>query len=455
MEMPRFSLVVWTRDTNEVFFRDFMESMVAQTYDNWELYIIDEGQGSRIGTIASEFFPEDHRVHYRQLRTNKGKAYAYNIGFHFALLNGVKRGESGDEAGYILVADQHDRLSPGTLAMMAEYAGASPDIIYTDHDELVGVDRMSPHFKPEFNKELLMHRNYIGEFFAISHSAARRIGEFQEKLTFAPVYDYLLRAMERDMSFVRVPALIYHQRVLPVENRKAYLQLQEKRKREHMMVAEASLRRRDITVVLEAGSDSSYWKVNYNGDDAYAHPRDYMLLRSEGVKLLTRHNVEKMYGLLRQKDVAVVGARFIKRGFTVDNCGYIYDEQGVTYPAFYNQKLFRPTYEQIGQIPRDVSMVDASYCMIDSKVYRKLGGFDPKLSGRDVMLDFCLRVRKAGFRVVIDPGVVARNNDKSMDSSQESRELIQERWGGVLALGDPMYNPNMSMGLENFSLDEF
>ena len=455
MEMPRFSLVVWTRETNEVFFRDFMESMVAQTYDNWELYIIDEGQGSRIGTIASEFFPEDHRVHYRQLRTNRGKAYAYNIGFHFALVNGAKRSQSGEEAGYILVSDQHDRLSPNALALMAEYAKTSPDVIYADQDELVGVDRMSPHFKPEFNKELLMHRNYIGEFVAISHSAARRIGEFQEKLTYATVYDYLLRAMEREMSFVRVPALICHQRVLPVENRKAYQQLQEKMKREHMMVAEASLRRRDVLATLETGSDRSYWKVNYYGEDAYAHPRDYMLLRSQGVRPLTRHNVEKMYGLLRQKDVAVVGARFIKSGFTIDNCGFIYDEEGVTYPAFYNQKLFRPTYEQMAQIPRDVSMVDAAYCMIDAKVYRKLGGFDPKLSGRDVMLDFCLRVRKAGLRVVVNPEVIVRNNAKSIDSSQESRELLQQRWGEVLSLGDPMYNPNMGTGLENYGFNEF
>ncbi|MDD6195015.1 MAG: glycosyltransferase [Lachnospiraceae bacterium] len=452
MEMPRFSLVVWTRDTNEVFFRDFMESMVAQTYDNWELYIIDEGRDSRIATIASEFFPEDHRVHYRQLRTNRGKAYAYNIGFHFALLDGVKCDE---DAGYIVVADQHDRLSPGTLATLAEYAKTTPDIIYTDHDELVGVDRMSPHFKSELNKELLIRSNYIGEFVAVSHSAARRIGEFQEKLTYAVVYDYLLRGMERDMSFVRVPALVYHHRVLTVENRKEFMQLQEKNKREHMMVAEASLRRRGIAATLEAGSDISYWKVNYDGDDAYAHPRDYLLLRSQGVRPLTRHNVERMYGFLRQKDVAVVGARFIKSGFTLDNCGYLYDAEGGIYPAFYNQKLFRPTYEQLGQIPRDVSMVDAAYCMIDAKAYRKLGGFDPKLSGRDVMLDFCLRAKKAELRIVVDPGVIARNNAKSMDSTQGSRELLLERWGDILANGDPMYNPNMNLGLENFGLGSF
>ena len=222
-----------------------------------------------------------------------------------------------------------------------------------------------------------------------------------------------------------------------------------------MLVAEAYLRRSGLTAKVEAGTEMDSWRVNLDGSDAYAHPRDYILLRSEGVRPLTRHNVEKMYGLLRQKDVAVVGARFIKSGFVVDNCGYIYDSEGGIYPAFYNQKLFQDGYEQMGRLTRDVSMVDTAYCMIDAKVYRKLGGFDPKLSGRDVMLDFCMRVRKAGLRVVVEPAVVARSSVRNMESSQQSRELMQERWGDVFEKGDPMYNPNMNTGLANFQLGEF
>ena len=454
METSKFAIVVWTGDTQEIFFRDFMESLVAQTYDNWELYVMDEGQGEAVGTIASEFFPEDHRIHYRKLKTNKGKAYAFNIGFHFVFVNDARQGGEG-ESRYLLVVDQHDRLSPNALALMADHAEKGPDIIYTDHDELVGVDRMHPHFKPQLNKELLLRRNYIGDSFAVSVPAARSLGDFQEKLTGAVVYDYLLRAVGRGMTFERVPSLVYHHRILTVENRKEYKKWQERNRREHMLVAEAYLRRSGLTAKVEAGTEMDSWRVNLDGSDAYAHPRDYILLRSEGVRPLTRHNVEKMYGLLRQKDVAVVGARFIKSGFVVDNCGYIYDSEGGIYPAFYNQKLFQDGYEQMGRLTRDVSMVDTAYCMIDAKVYRKLGGFDPKLSGRDVMLDFCMRVRKAGLRVVVEPAVVARSSVRNMESSQQSRELMQERWGDVFEKGDPMYNPNMNTGLANFQLGEF
>lgn len=448
MENPKFSLVVWTRDTNEVFFRDFMESVVAQLYNNWELYVIDEGQGDYIRRITAEFFPEDERVHYRQLKTSKGKAYAYNIGFHFVLTDAARRGE---KEGYLVVADQHDRLSPNTFLAMAESAATSPDVIYTDHDELVGTERMHPHFKPEYNKELLLHRNYIGEFVAVSYGAARQVGEFQEKLREAVVYDYLLRLGDKKRTVVRVPSLLYHRRVSLPENLKKANRKKEELLTEQMLVASAALRRRGIEATVERGTDDSYWKVTYFGKDVLNHESEYLILRNPKVRPLTRNNLEKMYGLLRQKDVAVVGARFIKQGFAIDNCGYIFDSEGISYPAFYGQKIYRATYEQLASIPRDVSMVDSGYCMMDAKIYRKLGGFDPKLSGRDVMLDFCLRAREHGFRTLVEPAVIARNMVKENESSQTSNQRLMERWGEVIAGGDPYYNPNLPMGLENYS----
>lgn len=447
MEKPKFSLVVWTRDTNEVFFRDFMESVVAQIYENWELYVIDEGQGDYIRRITAEFFPEDDRVHYRQLKTSKGKAYAYNIGFHFVLTDAARRGE---KEGYLVVADQHDRLNPNTFLAMAEKAENMPDLIYTDHDELVGTERMHPHFKPEYNKELLLHRNYIGEFVAISYLAARQVGEFQEKLKEAVVYDYLLRLGDQKREVVRVPSLLYHRRMVARSNYKKASKHKEEVLTEQMLVAAAALRRRGVDATVEKAADDTYWKVLYDGKDVLSHENEYLILRNPKVRPLTRKNLERMYGLLRQKDVAVVGARFIKQGFAIDNCGYIFDETGIAYPAFYGQKIYRATYEQLASIPRDVSMVDSGYCMIDAKVYRKIGGFDPKLSGRDVMLDFCLRAKQHGFRTVVEPAVIARDLARENESSQASNALLMGRWGEVIATGDPYYNPNLPVGLENY-----
>lgn len=98
-------------------------------------------------------------------------------------------------------------------------------------------------------------------------------------------------------------------------------------------------------------------------------------------------------------------------------------------------------------------MVDFRYCMIDAKVYRKLGGLDPKLSGRDQMLDFCLRAKKAGYRTIVDPGIIVKSPGKQDESSQVSHEAMLDKWADLLAEGDPYYNPNLPMGLLNYRLD--
>lgn len=461
LEMPRISVMIQASHTRDIFFRDCLESLVAQTYGDFELYVLDCNENDYCRQMVSEFFPEDDRVHVRQIKKDNRKAYALNIGFHFVFTEAAKHGGGSlEKPWYLFVMDQHDRLAPGALQKIAESVweqqklGRIPDFIYSDHDELVGVERVAPHFKPDLNKELLRHCPYIGDCFAVSVDAARKIGSFQEKLTYSAVYDFLLRGVEAGAVFLHIPSLLYHCRQILVEDKQAYQKEQNQREREYMQVVRASLQRQEISGVVEKKTPEFSWDIRYDGKGArsFLGQKEYMLLHEENVRPLTRHNVEKMYGYLRQKDVAVVGARFLKGGFTVENCGFVFDPQGNVYPAFYDTRFYQSTYENLGSIPHDVSMVDFGYCMIDAKVYRRLHGFDARLSGRDLMLDFCLSVRQAGYRVVIDPSILVRRRNAKTESREESHALLLEKWGDVLAKGDPFYNANLPCDLENYRI---
>ena len=466
MAEPIFSIIMWTHNTNEAFFRDCMETLAAQTYDGWQLYIMDNNAAGFVQRIAMEFFPEDIRVHYRKLKTDRGMAYAYNVGTHFVMTSLVGEERANASSEYMLFMNQHDRLSPETLSLMAsvvngvENVSDWPDIIYTDEDEIEGVDRVRPNFKTGFNKELLLHRDYIGGFFAVSVQAARQVGEFQTKLKHAVTYDYLLRAMEGRLRFAHVPALIYHKRhVYDVRvanmTRKERRKYEQSIKREYMVAAKASLARQGIDGEISEGSDKSYWLIEYNGADYDHHNRDFIFLKKDGIKTYTKdaQNIKRMYGYIKQPDVAVVGGRFIKSGFAIENCGYIYNSGGIAFPAFYDQKFYRPTYQQLASIPRDVSMVDFDYCMLDAKIYRKLGGFDGNLTGRDLMLDYCMHAIERGYRVVVDPAIIIRGGKREFDSTRESSAYFLEKWQDRLIPEDPFYNRNLPMGLENFRLD--
>ena len=98
-------------------------------------------------------------------------------------------------------------------------------------------------------------------------------------------------------------------------------------------------------------------------------------------------------------------------------------------------------------------MVDFDYCMLDAKIYRKLGGFDGNLTGRDLMLDYCMRAIERGYRVVVDPAIIIRGGKRDFDSTRESSAYFLEKWQDRLIPEDPFYNRNLPMGLENFRLD--
>ncbi len=425
-------------------FKDMLESIDEQEYREFELYILDNNPTDAIELTIKEFFPDIvDKVHYRRLKKSAGGAYAYNIGGHFA------------EGSHLILMGQHDRLSHNTLSAIKERIdslGEDQAIIYSDHDELIGLDRMNPHFKGCFNKELFLQTDYIGGFLTIPVEVYRRLGPFNEKAVTAYTYEYLLRAAFRKERIEHIPSLLYHVRPkgLPItsEERAAanyYC-------KEHMALAVSYLQ--NSGVICEGRTNSTYnkWHIDYDETSFRRFSGDYMFLRDENVRLFTRNNVRKMYAYLCQPDVAVVGIRFIDKGFRIDNVGYIYDKEGIAYPAFHGQRIFKATYEDLGSMARDVAMVDAGCCLIDSKVYRMLHGFDTKLSGRDAMLDFCIRARERGYRIIVLPKCIARYKKKNNESYQDSHEYLLEKHRDLFEKGDGFYNANLPIGVGNYLL---
>jgi O-antigen biosynthesis protein len=88
------------------------------------------------------------------------------------------------------------------------------------------------------------------------------------------------------------------------------------------------------------------------------------------------------------------------------------------------------------------------------EVFQEVGGFDSTLSQAFADIDFCLKIRRAGYLIVYTPLAKlcweAPVRDK-IDLSGEA--IMRERWPDVLA-GDPYYNPNLSRERADFSLGE-
>jgi hypothetical protein len=107
------------------------------------------------------------------------------------------------------------------------------------------------------------------------------------------------------------------------------------------------------------------------------------------------------------------------------------------------------------------SAVTGAALMIKKSIYTEVGGLDEKLQVTFNDIDFCLRVRAAGYRNVWTPYAemihhesATRGDDttpqKKARAEQES-SLMKQRWGDLLGK-DPAYSLNLSIETEDLRM---
>ncbi len=202
---PVFSIAVPVYKTPEKYLRAMLDSVLEQTYPDWELVIADGSPEDRaVSDVLREYKSRDSRIRVKNLRQNSGIAGNTNAAFEMA---------SGD---YIALLDHDDRIAPNALyeAACAINRDPSADMIYTDEDKIRGEkeEHFQPHFKPDFNLDLLRSNNYICHFLIVKKTLLDRTGGLREDYEGAQDYDFILRCAENASHIVHIPEILYHWR---------------------------------------------------------------------------------------------------------------------------------------------------------------------------------------------------------------------------------------------------
>lgn len=216
---PLFSIVVPLYQTPPGYLRELVASVQAQTYKNWQLCLADgsESDGSAVlpgqsavgrrtalTGILEEYAKSDERICFRTLPQNLGISGNTNAAMEMA---------KGD---FLVLADHDDLLAPDALYELADVINREPetDMIYSDEDKISmdGKTFFEPHFKPDFNPDLLCSMNYICHLLAVRRDVAERAGSFQAEYEGAQDYDFILRCSECAKRIAHVPKILYHWR---------------------------------------------------------------------------------------------------------------------------------------------------------------------------------------------------------------------------------------------------
>ena len=204
--MPRISILTPLYNTPEKYLRDMIESVQAQTYQNWQLCLADgsDEDHAAVGLIAGSYAENDERITYRHLPENKGISENTNACLTLA------------EGDYIALLDHDDILHPSALyAYVQEINAQDADYLYCDEATFKGddINRMiTMHFKPDYAIDNLRANNYICHFSMFLRSLLTGTELFRPQYDGSQDHDMILRLTDRAQKIVHVPRLLYYWR---------------------------------------------------------------------------------------------------------------------------------------------------------------------------------------------------------------------------------------------------
>lgn len=199
---PKFSVIVPLYRTPVDYLTGMVGSVVDQVYQNWELILLNASpEDATLQDALTKI--ADSRVRVIELEGNNGISDNTNVGIEAA---------SGD---YVVFFDHDDLLDPLALYYYAEAINedGSIDALYCDEDFLNEEGEfVAPHFKSDFNLDLLRCHNYITHLLAVRAAFAKEL-MLRSAFDGAQDYDFLLRLVERTTNIVHIPDVLYHWRI--------------------------------------------------------------------------------------------------------------------------------------------------------------------------------------------------------------------------------------------------
>ena len=205
---PLISILMPVYNTAEPWLTKAIESVRTQVYPHWELCIADDASTQpAIRPLLEKFAAQDPRIKI-VIRPQNGHISATS--------NSALELATGE---FIALLDHDDELAPHALFCVAEtlLAHSDAEVIYSDEDKIDETGfRFDPHFKPDWNPDLLTSQNYISHLVAYRAATLRAVGGFRTGFEGSQDWDVALRVVERVQAgkIHHIPRILYHWRAI-------------------------------------------------------------------------------------------------------------------------------------------------------------------------------------------------------------------------------------------------
>jgi len=221
----------------------------------------------------------------------------------------------------------------------------------------------------------------------------------------------------------------------------------------------AELTKYDRVRVERIDGTFNYSRLNNRGVELSRG--SFIALLNNDVEVINDDWLSEMVSRAMQPEVAMVGARLWYPNGTIQHGGVILGAGGIAGHAHVGLRRGEPGYFARANLAQNVSAVTAACALVRREVYLQLGGFDESLAVTFNDIDFCLRLRQAGYRIVWTPHAELIHHESASRGFDDSTpkqvrflgevDYMNSKWGDMLQR-DPFYNPNLSLGENLFTL---
>lgn len=245
----------------------------------------------------------------------------------------------------------------------------------------------------------------------------------------------------------------YHYEIIIIENNSEELQTFDYYE---------GLKKRDSRIrVIYWDGPFNYSAINNFG--ASEAKGEYLLLLNNDVEVITPRWIQEMLMFAQRKDVGAVGAMLYYPDDTIQHAGVVI---GLGGGAGHSHKGFprgSSGYVHRLTIAQNYSACTAACLMVSRDAWNAVQGLDEKFAVAFNDVDFCLRLREAGYLIVFTPYAELYHYESKSRGYEETvekrarfgreKQLLQSRWRNLMLEGDPYYNPNLTLDREDFSLN--
>lgn len=204
---PLISIVTPVYNVPEEYLVACLESVLAQSYENWEFCLADDcSPDENVRKVLKRYEKKDPRIKVVYRKKNGRISEATNSALEIA------KGE------YIGLLDNDDTLTVDALYEVVKALNKNKkiDLIYSDEDKInVKGERCDPYFKTDWSPDTFMSNNYLCHFTVMRKSILDKIGGERSAYDGAQDFDLFLRFTEKAKVIHHIPKVLYHWRIIP------------------------------------------------------------------------------------------------------------------------------------------------------------------------------------------------------------------------------------------------